>query len=304
MTGSVMYLRAPRTSGALEIRATLPGVWPRTTRRRDLPPKWFIRIAWAIHRAIYRVTGGRRGLWKPAPGKWGTFRLTTIGRKSGKEREAILGYYEDGPNLVTMAMNGWMAAEPAWWLNLQAQPEATVVLKGESRRVRGRAAVGEERTRLWQQWREIDEQARRLRQAAADRDRRRHPGADRRLTRGGSLPKVRPLTSWILPPAIATFRRRRAAARALLEIGARQRDGPPDDRGARRPRQTRATVADVAGEGRPPSMPCPTRSLVEALTSTRGVWLDRIPARCPNSVPGLVAVRVRRSKPPSRAPAR
>jgi len=121
-----------------------------------LPPKWFIRFAWVIHRAIYRVTGGRRGLWQPAPGKWGTFRLTTIGRKTGREREAILGYYEDGPNLVTMAMNGWMEAEPAWWLNLQARPEATVGLKGETRRVRGRAAVGEERARLWQRWREID----------------------------------------------------------------------------------------------------------------------------------------------------
>jgi len=92
-----------------------------------LPPKWFIRFAWVIHRAIYRVTGGRRGLWQPAPGKWGTFRLTTIGRKTGREREAILGYYEDGPNLVTMAMNGWMEAEPAWWLNLQARPDATVL---------------------------------------------------------------------------------------------------------------------------------------------------------------------------------
>jgi len=121
-----------------------------------LPPKWFIRFAWVIHRAIYRVTGGRRGLWQPAPRKWGTFRLTTIGRKTGREREAILGYYEDGPNLVTMAMNGWMEAEPAWWLNLQARPEATVGLKGETRRVRGRAAVGEERARLWQRWREID----------------------------------------------------------------------------------------------------------------------------------------------------
>ena len=51
-------------------------------------------------------------------------RLTTVGRRSGKERVAILGYCEDGPNLVTIAMNGWIDAEPAWWLNLQASPEA------------------------------------------------------------------------------------------------------------------------------------------------------------------------------------
>jgi deazaflavin-dependent oxidoreductase (nitroreductase family) len=69
----------------------------------------------------------------------------------------ILGYYEDGDNLVSMAMNGWGAAEPAWWLNLQAHPEAVVELAGRSRRgVLGRAAVGEERERLWQRWRELD----------------------------------------------------------------------------------------------------------------------------------------------------
>ncbi len=70
----------------------------------------------------------------------------------------IVGYYEDGPNIVTMAMNGWGAAEPAWWLNLQAQPEALVELAdGVRREVRGRPAVGEERDRLWQRWRELDE---------------------------------------------------------------------------------------------------------------------------------------------------
>ncbi len=81
--------------------------------------------------------------------------LTSIGRKSGKERRAILGYFEDGPNLVTLAMNGWGDAEPAWWLNLQAHPEATVSLKNGTRRVRARAAAGEERERLWARWRDI-----------------------------------------------------------------------------------------------------------------------------------------------------
>jgi hypothetical protein len=70
----------------------------------------------------------------------------------------ILGYFEDGPNLVSMAMNGWGAAEPAWWLNLQADPRAVVVLPGGIRRdVVGRAAVGPERERLWQRWRELGE---------------------------------------------------------------------------------------------------------------------------------------------------
>ncbi len=79
-------------------------------------------------------------------------RLRTMGRRSGAERIAILGYFEDGPNLVTMAMNGWGEPEPAWWLNLQARPDVRVDLVEGSRAVRGRAAVGEERERLWARW--------------------------------------------------------------------------------------------------------------------------------------------------------
>ena len=82
-------------------------------------------------------------------------RLTTVGRRSGKERSVILGYYEDGPNVVTMAMNGWAESEPAWWLNLQAHPDATVELPGGSRAIRGRAAEGDEHERLWARWREM-----------------------------------------------------------------------------------------------------------------------------------------------------
>ncbi|HMD12700.1 MAG TPA: nitroreductase/quinone reductase family protein [Marmoricola sp.] len=122
-----------------------------------LPPAWFRRAAWVIHRAIYRLSRGRLGLWRPKPNQWGTLRLTTTGRRSGRRRVAILGYFEDGPDLVTMAMNGWLEAEPAWWLNLQAAPEASVEVAGVTRAVRGRAAHGDERDRLWARWRAIDD---------------------------------------------------------------------------------------------------------------------------------------------------
>jgi deazaflavin-dependent oxidoreductase (nitroreductase family) len=82
--------------------------------------------------------------------------LTTVGRRSGLERSVILGYLEDGPNVVTMAMNGWGEGEPAWWLNLQAHPHARVQLTDGTREVVARAASGEERTRLWDRWRELD----------------------------------------------------------------------------------------------------------------------------------------------------
>lgn len=109
-----------------------------------------------MHRGLYRGTAGRIGLWQPKGGRWGALRLTTHGRRSGRPRSVIVGYFEDGPNLVTLAMNGWGDGEPAWWLNLQAHPDATVELAGGPRLVRGRAAEGTERSRLWQRWRELD----------------------------------------------------------------------------------------------------------------------------------------------------
>lgn len=127
-------------------------------RTPRLPPRWFIRFFWAAHRAVYRGSGGRMGLWRPKAGRWGTARVTTIGRHTGRPRSVIVGYIEDGPNLVTLAMNGWADAEPAWWLNLQAHPDATVDLVKESRLVRARAAEGDERSRLWARWRDIDRQ--------------------------------------------------------------------------------------------------------------------------------------------------
>jgi len=115
-----------------------------------------VRFFWVLHRAAHRITGGRLGLWRATPEKWGTMRLTTVGTRTGRERSAILGYHEDGPNLIAVAMNGWADAEPAWWLNLQDHPDASVELPDGTRHVRGRAAAGDERTRLWALWHGID----------------------------------------------------------------------------------------------------------------------------------------------------
>ena len=121
-----------------------------------LPPRWFIHLAWKVHRGLYRITGGRFGLRRPKDDTYGLMRVTTIGRRTGQERAVILGYFEDGDDLVTMAMNGWGAPEPAWWLNLQAHPEVRVKTPDADRRMRGRAAAAPERARLWQRWAEID----------------------------------------------------------------------------------------------------------------------------------------------------
>ena len=127
-----------------------------TRTRARLPPRWFIRLFWVCHRFVYRVTRGRIGLWRARGTRWGTMHITTRGRRTGRRREAIIAYLEDGPNLVALAMNGWADADPAWWLNLQANPDTTVVLPDGPRTVHARAAAGAERQRLWARWAEVD----------------------------------------------------------------------------------------------------------------------------------------------------
>jgi len=119
------------------------------------PPRFVIRTFWVLHRAAYRLSGGRVGLSQPEAGeKFGMLRLDTVGRRTGQSRLTMVGYYPDGENLVTLAMNGWADAEPAWWLNLRAQPDTTVQLPDGPRHVRARAATGEERERLWAKFRD------------------------------------------------------------------------------------------------------------------------------------------------------
>lgn len=115
----------------------------------SLPPRWFIRLFWVAQRAVYAITRGRIGLRTATADRWGMMRLHTVGRRTGADRVAILGYFEDGLDLITMAMNGWSDPEPAWWLNLQAHPDVIVDLPGGSRAVRARAADDDERPRLW-----------------------------------------------------------------------------------------------------------------------------------------------------------
>ena len=118
-----------------------------------LSPRWFVHGAWRVHRALYKLSGGRF-LWTTANKRgWGTLRLTTVGRKSGQERSVIVGYIEDGPHLVLLAMNGWDEGHPAWWLNLAAHPDALVRLpEQDPRPVHARRVEGGDRDRLWKRW--------------------------------------------------------------------------------------------------------------------------------------------------------
>jgi deazaflavin-dependent oxidoreductase (nitroreductase family) len=123
-----------------------------------VPPRWFVTTAWKVHRGLYRLGGGTRFLWPPGGKRgWGALQLTAIGRRSGEPRTVILGYLEEGPLMFTLAMNGWGEGDPAWWLNLQEHPEASVRTVEGVRDIRAYEATGEERDRLWARFAEVDE---------------------------------------------------------------------------------------------------------------------------------------------------
>lgn len=110
------------------------------------PPRPVAEVVWKVHRALYTKTRGRIGHHFLG---MTTLLLTTTGRKSGQPRSTALMYLEDGPALAVVGSNLGSDKPPAWWLNLQANPEAEVLLGPERRRVRGREASSQERARLW-----------------------------------------------------------------------------------------------------------------------------------------------------------
>jgi F420H(2)-dependent quinone reductase len=114
------------------------------------PPRPILRIGWAIHKALFRATGGRVGTQRAGDGL-GTLFLSSVGRKSGTVRRNALFYVQEGPSFVVVASNAGEDVDPGWWRNLQAAPEAEVGLGGKWVPVRAREATPEEAARLWPQ---------------------------------------------------------------------------------------------------------------------------------------------------------
>jgi F420H(2)-dependent quinone reductase len=104
--------------------------------------KWVTKL----HVAAYRATKGKiGGRLMNSP----VLLLLTTGRKSGRERTTPLLFLRDGVNYIMVASNGGTAGDPAWWLNLQKDPEAIVEVGGRTLRVRAEEVKGEEKRRLW-----------------------------------------------------------------------------------------------------------------------------------------------------------
>ena len=98
------------------------------------------------HSSVYRATGGKvGGRMFRSP----VLLLNTTGRKSGAERTTPLLYLQDREDIAIVASNGGARQHPAWYLNLRANPEATVEIGDRKLRVRAEQASPEERERLW-----------------------------------------------------------------------------------------------------------------------------------------------------------
>jgi deazaflavin-dependent oxidoreductase (nitroreductase family) len=96
-------------------------------------------------RLVGRLTGGR----VVALGLVPSLILTTTGRRSGRPRSSPLLYVRDGDAFVVIGSNWGQARQPAWSLNLLADPRATVTLAGRRVPVLARPSTGAERERLW-----------------------------------------------------------------------------------------------------------------------------------------------------------
>jgi deazaflavin-dependent oxidoreductase (nitroreductase family) len=95
--------------------------------------------------------------------------ITTTGRRTGKPRSTTVAYFRDGDAVVTTAANLGSERDPGWALNLEANPEATIVVGGQRHHVVARRARGEERERLWARWVELQPPAKAV-QAIAGRE--------------------------------------------------------------------------------------------------------------------------------------
>lgn len=109
----------------------------------------FFRIGWAIHRAMWRLSGHRIGTAPAGPDGVGTLFLLSTGRRSGAIRRNGLYYVEDGASFAVVASNAGDDADPQWWRNLQATPASTIELGATAVAVRAREATDGERDRIW-----------------------------------------------------------------------------------------------------------------------------------------------------------
>jgi deazaflavin-dependent oxidoreductase (nitroreductase family) len=75
--------------------------------------------------------------------------LTTTGRKSGQSRSNALIFGRHGDDYLVVGSKGGAPKPPAWYVNLSANPEVQVQVKGDRFSAHARTATAEEKPELW-----------------------------------------------------------------------------------------------------------------------------------------------------------
>jgi deazaflavin-dependent oxidoreductase (nitroreductase family) len=120
-----------------------------TSTEKDLsgPARLALKLGSGAHAGVYRATGGKLF---GRMGKSPILLLNTVGRKTGRKRTSPLLYVMDGEDFVIIASKGGAPNDPAWYLNLKANPDATVEVGDREVRVRAEEVDSEVKVRLWQ----------------------------------------------------------------------------------------------------------------------------------------------------------
>lgn len=101
-----------------------------------------------LDQLISKATGGRRSFAAIATGI-PTVILTTTGAKSGQPRTVAVYGIPHPDGLALIASNWGGAKHPAWYHNLNANPEATVSIDGDTWQATARPATPRERDEIW-----------------------------------------------------------------------------------------------------------------------------------------------------------
>lgn len=111
--------------------------------------RFIVQTMTGPNNVVYRLSNGRVAGRTPSGAP--ICLVTTVGRKTGRARTVPLVYVTDGDRIVVVASKGGMSTHPAWYLNLQADPRATLHIGSSRRAVRARPATATERGDLWPQ---------------------------------------------------------------------------------------------------------------------------------------------------------
>ena len=96
---------------------------------------------------FYRISGGK--FTSSGPLTIPQLTLTTVGRKSGKERTVQLGYHPDGEDMLIVASNFGGTSHPAWSYNLDANPQCKVRLGAEDKTMTATRLTDSEKAIVW-----------------------------------------------------------------------------------------------------------------------------------------------------------